>query len=112
MGTCCSSSTVSSDNQTDNLLSREHITLSKIQTLRLIRLQAWWRGNQTRQSVKLMKRDEIQTKTRMVITQGGPENFDNTNVAVSKNILTYLNYRNVEKPLKLLSIKILFLRAN
>ena len=57
MGTCCSSDTVTHNNETDNLLGREALTLTKNQTQRLIKLQAWWRGNQARQTVKSMRHE-------------------------------------------------------
>jgi len=46
---------VTPDNQTENLLARENITLSKAQTKKLIMLQSWFRGNKARVMVKEKK---------------------------------------------------------
>lgn len=84
MGSCCSSETITPGNEAD-LLSRDKITLSETQTHKLIKLQAWWRGNQTRKEVKLRKgvADGYNVGMTNVQFQNQPENFNNPNVKVS-----------------------------
>jgi IQ calmodulin-binding motif len=55
MGSCCSTDVTSTKDEA-NLSIKQPQSLSKTQVEKLIKIQAWWRGNHTRKSLSKLDR--------------------------------------------------------